>query len=478
MSINLNDDINNNNNNNIIIVNNQNSSKSINENLLNNNNIINNINIINNNDNINNIINNNNDNNNNNNNEINNEIEKLKKILIETTEKNLSKLLNENIIHTEFKKHFLENKQLKTNNNKNIPIFLIFNTLFNPKIKSKHKNFQNNFILYCQHIRNEYDCIFDNEKFNENQIPNFYKNYYNSYKNYKNLNNINSIKNLINECLNDYPKILSYTYKYKHPIPKPVFMGPKLLECEDIYNFFFISPKMFIVEIKTNSSGFMLLDSFYTLTKYVFEWNFDDNNNINDFNTVLNSFFNITFIKDIWFKKQVEGNGYPENEDYEKNFIYKNYVEELSLHFNDVEKIYLNEIKNNSNNNNNNNYWDESIISENSEETILNESDFLYEHLNKKERFSLNNSNNIYNYSLFKNKKMKNFNNNNIKNIYNNKNEIYLFFGVCLIICVLLNLLKNKFGDFFLYFILLIIIKYLYNIDKKINYIIENNNIN
>jgi hypothetical protein len=256
-------------------------------------------------------------------------------------------------------------------------------------------------------------------------------------------------------------------------------MGPKLLECEDIYNFFFISPKMFIVEIKTNSSGFMLLDSFYTLTKYVFEWNFDDNNNINDFNTVLNSFFNITFIKDIWFKKQVEGNGYPENEDYEKNFIYKNYVEELSLHFNDVEKIYLNEIKNNSNNNNNNNnYWDESIISENSEETILNESDFLYEHLNKKERFSLNNSNNIYNYSLFKNKKMKNFNNNNIKNIYNNKNEIYLFFGVCLIICVLLNLLKNKFGDFFLYFILLVIIKYLYNIDKKINYIIENNNIN
>ena len=447
MSIALNDD-----KNNIIIVENKNSSKNFNEIILNNNNI-NNI---------------NNDNNiNNNNNEIKNEIENLKKILIETTEKNLQKLSNENFIHTEFKKHFLQNKQLKTNNNKNIPIFLIFNTLFNPKIKSKHKNFPYNFILYCQHIRNEYDCIFNNEKFNENQIPNFYKNYFNSYKNYKNLNNLNSIKNLINECLNEYPKNLSYTYKYKHPIPKPVFMGPKLLECEDIYNFFFISPKMFIVEIKTNSAGFMLLDSFYTLTKYVFEWNFDDENDISDFNTVLNSYFTITFIKDIWFKKQVEGNGYPENEDYEKNFILKNYIEELSLHFNDVEKIYLNE-------NNNNNYWEESLISENSEETILNESDFLYEHFNKKERFSLSNNNS----SLFKNKKMRNFNNNNKKLYFNYNNEYFIFFGFCLIFSILLNLLKNKFGDFFLYFILLIIIKYLYNIDKKINLMIENNNNN
>ena len=455
MSIAIND--NDNNNNNIIIVENKSSSKIINENILNKNNINNNI----------------NNNDNNNDNEIKKEIENLKKILIETTKKNLSKLSKENIIHSEFKKHFLENKQLKTNNNKNIPIFLIFNTLFNPKIKSKHQNFPYNFILYCQHIRNEYDCIFSNEKFNENQIPNFYKNYYNSYKNYKNLNNLNSIKNLINECLNDYPKNLSYTYKYKHPIPKPVFMGPKLLECEDIYNFFFISPKMFIVEIKSNSAGFMLLDSFYTLTKYVFEWNFDDENNINDFNTVLNSYFTITFIKDIWFKKQVEGNGYPENEDYEKNFIYKNYIEELSLHFNDVEKIYLNESKNN---NINNNYWEESLISENSEETILNESDFLYEHLNKKERFSLNNNNN---YRLFKNKKIKNYNNNNIKNSYsNNNNENYIFIGFCLIISILLNLFKNKFGDFFLYFILLIIMKYLYNINQKLNLMIENNNNN
>ena len=82
-----------------------------------------------------------------------------------------------------------------------------------------------------------------------------------------------------------------------------------------------------LIEIKSQSSGFMLLDSFYTVAKYQFESEYNDDMTLKS--TKLNAYFTIEFVKDNWFKNKVESNGYAENEEYMCNFVVPNMVQEL-----------------------------------------------------------------------------------------------------------------------------------------------------
>ena len=78
----------------------------------------------------------------------------------------------------------------------------------------------------------------------------------------------------------------------------------------------------------------MLVDTFYTVANYKFETIF--NNDLSTFQTKVNGYFTIEYIKDIWFKSQVESNGYVESCDYMTNFMVPNMIEELRLNFKEI----------------------------------------------------------------------------------------------------------------------------------------------
>ena len=60
------------------------------------------------------------------------------------------------------------------------------------------------------------------------------------------------------------------------------------------------------------------------------------NNDLSTFQTKVNGYFTIEYVKDIWFKGQVESNGYSENSDYMINFMIPNMIEELRLNFKEI----------------------------------------------------------------------------------------------------------------------------------------------
>ena len=254
------------------------------------------------------------------------------------TEKNLLWMKDKELNKEEYKKHFIEDKIIDCEINENetlpIPIYLIYKVLYDYNFKSKKDN-SGNFIQSLQNMRNEYDRTFQEINFNKNEIPSLFKNnIVETFKKFNKQPNEKEIKKLIEESEREYPKLMEYNYKYTHPIPKPVFMGKKILYLDDIYRFFFISPTTFIVELKTNTSGFMLVDAFYTVAKYKFETIF--NNDLSTFQTKVNGYFTIEYVKDIWFKSQVESNGYTENCEYMTNFMVPNMIEELRLNFKEI----------------------------------------------------------------------------------------------------------------------------------------------
>ncbi len=380
----------------------------------------------------------------------------IKNYLETLTNKNLLWMKDKELNREEYKKHFVEDKildcQLNETTNLPIPIYLIYKVLFDYNFKSK-KDSSGNFIQALQNIRNEYDKTFKEINFDSKKIPTLFKtNIEETYRKFLKHQNSNDKKEFIEQCNKEYPVLMEYNYKYTHPIPKPVFMGPKILYLDDLYRFFFISPTTFIVELKTNTSGFMLVDAFYTVAKYKFETIFNEDLSI--LQTKVNCYFTIEYVKDIWFKGQVESNGYAENNDYMNNFMIPNMIEELRMNFKEIvinnPPSILNEREISLNDN-------EDILDN---ETIYNDSEMADFEIPKLQFKNYNNNNNIKTEKEVIIEKVK-------INIID-KNEIlkYSLYSIC--ISLFLFYFRKSLGDFPLYFILIIILFYSISINKKL----------
>ena len=257
----------------------------------------------------------------------------LSKIIKEVQIYNMNHLTSLNSFHKEFNRHFIVDKELDYSINDNkipIPLYMIYKVLYDPQfICLASPENKVNFILYLQRIRNDYDNIYTQTNFSPETIPSFYSDSIeHNYELFSKAQQLNQKEiQLILSDIKKFPNKQEFNYNYYHPIPNPVFMGPKLLKIDDSYSIFFVSPTCLIIEIKSQSSGFMLLDSFYTVAKYQFESEYNDDMTLKS--TKLNAYFTIEFVKDNWFKNKVESNGYAENEEYMCNFVVPNMVQEL-----------------------------------------------------------------------------------------------------------------------------------------------------
>ncbi len=196
----------------------------------------------------------------------------------------------------------------------------------------------------------------------------------------------------------------------------------------------------------------MLVDAFYTVAKYKFETIFNDDFSI--MQTKVNCYFTIEYVKDIWFKGQVESNGYAENNDYMNNFMIPNMIEELRMNFKEIvinnPPSILNEREISLNDN-------EDILDN---ETIYNDSEMADFEIPKLQFKNYNNNNNIKTEKEVIIEKVK-------INIID-KNEIlkYSLYSIC--ISLFLFYFRKSLGDFPLYFILIIILFYSISINKKL----------
>ena len=273
----------------------------------------------------------------------------LSKIIKEVQIYNMNRLTSMNSFHKEFRRHFIVDKEIDYSiNDKKIPIplYMIYKVLYDPQfICLASPENKVNFILYLQRIRNDYDNIYTQTNFSPETIPSFFSDTIeHNYELFSKGQQLNQKEiQLILSDIKKFPNKQEFNYNYYHPIPNPVFMGPKLLKIDDSYSIFFVSPTCLIIEIKSQSSGFMLLDSFYTVAKYQFESEYNDDMTLKS--TKLNAYFTIEFVKENWFKNKVESNGYAENEEYMCNFVVPNMVQELQRNM----KSLLEEKKDNLN---------------------------------------------------------------------------------------------------------------------------------
>jgi hypothetical protein len=151
----------------------------------------------------------------------------------------------------------------------------------------------------------------------------------------------------------NFGTILEFEYKYTHPILKKKFMGPSKLDMHDKYKIIFVSPICLIVEITSFISGFMMMDTFYTVAQYKYEADlyYDSKVKKISYKTKVNASFVIEFVKECWFRNKIESNGIAENEEYIRDFVMiqkMKVLEERSKEYYMKEKIRLTELESNT----------------------------------------------------------------------------------------------------------------------------------
>ena len=109
-----------------------------------------------------------------------------------------------------------------------------------------------------------------------------------------------------------------------HPIEKKMF-GPDKVHITTIYNIHFISPKLFIVEEISNSTGFKFCDYFSSYAQWRFscDYKFDIKENVFKFNTKVTVCFQTHFFKSCLFKNLIETESLKESEEHIKYTVYE-----------------------------------------------------------------------------------------------------------------------------------------------------------
>ena len=230
----------------------------------------------------------------------------LLKMLKEKTKENIKTLIEKEMIYKDeqLTKNYSVNISMEYTNNsvkKPIPINIIYHTLYDQETNCQSSNGKQSFQRHIFSGNKDYDIKFDKKTLDNNSAPNFFKmKIEESCKNFIESNN--SIKDKIDD-LDNYPKIFEFQYNYQHPIPKPVFMGPKLLQNTDTHKIIFISPICLIFETKGESTGFAGIDCFYTSIRHKFDMELNEDLTIKK--TIYNNYFGVNFIKSSWLQSKI-----------------------------------------------------------------------------------------------------------------------------------------------------------------------------
>ena len=230
----------------------------------------------------------------------------LLKMLNEKTKQNIKTLSEKEMIfkNEQLTKNYSVNISMEYTNNsekKPIPINIIYHTLYDQETNCQSSNGKLSFQRHLFSSNKDYDIQFDKKTLDNNSVPNFFKmKIEESFKNFIESNN--SIKDKIDD-LDNYPKIFEFQYNYQHPIPKPVFMGPKLLQNTDSHKIIFISPICLIFETKGESTGFTGIDCFYTSIRHKFDMELNEDLTIKK--TIYNNYFGVNFTKSSWLQSKI-----------------------------------------------------------------------------------------------------------------------------------------------------------------------------
>ena len=187
-------------------------------------------------------------------------------------------------------------------------------------------------------MRNDYDITFNLES-NENP-PKFFDDmdYFTSL--FTDINEETLEKFL--EEIKDWNKIKKYSYKFVHPIKKK-FIGPDRVNLNEVYSFYFISPKLFVVEIHSYGSGFPFADTFVSITQYRFNSNYKYNQNegIFKFTTSCSLMFTVLFKKSCLFSGKIEDEGLKESEEVLKYGSYEKIKTILEAHNENFNQMFI-----------------------------------------------------------------------------------------------------------------------------------------
>ena len=255
----------------------------------------------------------------------------LLKQLKEKTKENIKSLTEKGSIYKEdqLQKNYSVNKPMEYLINgikKAIPINIIYHALYDQETPCQESGGKLIFSRHIFSLHKDYDIKFDKKTLDNTSLPTFFKmSIEESVKSYINANN--SIQDKIDDN-NNYPKIFEFQYNYQHPVPKPVFMGPKLLINTDSYKIIFISPICLIIDIKGEAGGFSGLDCFYSSVRYKFDMELNDDLTLKK--TVYNSYFGINFIKSSWLKSKITSSALEQAEEGFNVFYYPLITKELN----------------------------------------------------------------------------------------------------------------------------------------------------
>jgi hypothetical protein len=205
-----------------------------------------------------------------------------------------------------------EKRYINEENIGNIPPPFIFKSLFDINNVCDELDRGKNFWESLYEFRKDYDISCDNVIMD---IPDY-------YEDLEYFNNIfikfdeNSIKELMEQVEKWTLKPSTFTFNLTHPVKKNIF-GPEKVNIKEEMKIFFVSPKMFIVEVVNNSSGFPYCDSFYNTLQYIFETNikYVKSEDTFKFISTCSVIFKITFTKSCLFRGMIETECYKESEE-------------------------------------------------------------------------------------------------------------------------------------------------------------------
>ena len=365
----------------------------------------------------------------------------LLKMLNEKTKENIKSLSEKEIIfkNEQLQKNYSVNVSMEYTNNsekKPIPINIIYHNLYDQETNCQSSNGKQSFQKYLFSSNKDYDIKFEKKTLDNNSAPNFFKmKIEESFKNY--IEAKNSIKDKIDD-LNNYPKVFEFQYNYQHPIPKPVFMGPKLLQNTDTHKIIFISPICLIFETKGESTGFAGIDCFYTSIRHKFDMELNEDLSIKK--TIYNNYFGVNFTKSSWLQSKITSSAMEQAEEGFNGKYLPLIIKELNL---TVKKCSTPTLKKINLKDKNINIGDTSLTTE---DVIINDS-FISDIEDNNEKYRSNNRNEIndINGTLF--------------------NNIYLI----LFIIIIFLLLKFLGKEYIAIILLSLIVYYLHSINNKLD---------
>ena len=366
----------------------------------------------------------------------------LLKMLKEKTKENIKTLIEKEMIYKDeqLTKNYSVNISMEYTNNsvkKPIPINIIYHTLYDQETNCQSSNGKQSFQRHIFSGNKDYDIKFDKKTLDNNSAPNFFKmKIEESCKNFIESNN--SIKDKIDD-LDNYPKIFEFQYNYQHPIPKPVFMGPKLLQNTDTHKIIFISPICLIFETKGESTGFSGIDCFYTSIRHKFDMELNEDLTIKK--TIYNNYFGVNFIKSSWLQSKITSSAMEQAEEGFNGKYLPLIIKELNL---TVKKYLTPSLKKINIKDKNINIGDTSLTTE---DVIINDS-FISD-IEDNEKYRINNKNG--------------FQGDSIKDtLFNN---IYLI----LFIFIIIILIKFLGKEYITIILLSLIVYHLYLINNKLD---------